>query len=42
MRRWQNAYLSGDVYHALALLCGLTNDMTSNAGRMITPVSASE
>ena len=24
--RWREAYRSGDVYHALAVLCGLTND----------------
>ena len=27
------AYLSGDVYHSLALLCGLTTTPTSSAGR---------
>ena len=37
-----DAYLSGDVYHALALLCGLTDDMTSNVGRPTTPASASK
>ena len=31
------AYSSGDVYHALALLCGLTDDTDANAGNAITP-----
>ena len=26
-------YLRGDIYHALALMCGLTNDRTPRAGR---------
>ena len=26
MRRWRRTILSGDIYHALAMLCGLTND----------------